>query len=76
MGSEMCIRDRFSNYSKFLKGRDNHATKSICENECACNDYEEFIHAFHGHVFTRNSKFVRDLKLREVMKFGSKFRIE
>ena len=67
---------QFCNYSKFLKNLSLEKIRSICNSDCACSENKEFVYDFHGHVFTGDLDFVKDLKLKEIMQFGSKFRMD
>ena len=48
------------------------------ERGCSCDnpEYSEFVCKTYGHVFTGNLEIIDNDKLRNIMKFGAKFRID
>ena len=66
---------QFCNYSKFLKELSLELIKSICERDCVCHAYKDFVYEHYGHVFTGNLELIQDPDLRNVFKFGAKFRM-
>ena len=67
---------QFCNYSKFLKELNTDAIKTICEKDCICSEYKDFVYDHHGHVFTGNVELVQNSELRKIMQFGAKFRMD
>ena len=66
------------NYSKILKTTSLDDIKEIVAKDCLCQDksLDKFVCNAYGHVFTGDLDIVEDSNLRNIMKFGSKFRLE
>ena len=64
------------NYSKLLKSLSIMDIKDIISSKCCCNDYNQFICDPYGHVFTGDLNLIEDVALKEIVKFGSKFKVE
>ena len=67
---------QFCNYSKFLKSLTINDIKNIVTSDCACDLHKSFVCEDYGHVFTGDLNLVENDTLKEVMQFGTKFRLD
>ena len=61
------------NYNSFLKDLDEEKLKHCFESSCDCEE-SEFNNRDFGHVYTGDLNIVNNDRLRELMKYGTKFR--
>ena len=68
----------FCNYAKLLKNLTLSDIKTIVSSKCNCDckDLRPFVCEPYGHVITGDLHLVKNINLRNIFKFGSKFRIE
>jgi len=59
------------NYNHIAKNFDKYIDNSFC----ICSNYTEFIDQHHGHVVTGNLNIVNNECLKNIMKFGCKFKL-
>ena len=67
------IGRKIFNYNKTLN---NLEKKDLFEDVCDCRDnYSAFVYEPHGHVHTGNLGIIKNVKLKDVMSKGAKFRL-
>ena len=65
---------RICNYGSFLKNLTMSKAKDILNNPCCCTS-SQFLYTPLGHIITGNLEIVEDIRLRNVLSYGCKYRI-
>lgn len=68
----IAIGRKIFNYNSFSKNSSKSSTFP-----CKCNEpsLKKFVNTDHGHIITGNLNIVKDLSLKKIMGYGTKFRI-
>ena len=67
------IGSKLLNYSKELKKLDVKQFSDLTDMECDCN-HSDFKDIQHNHIITGNLDIIQNIKLRDLMQKGAKFR--
>ena len=66
---------RLCNYSKFLNRLNMDGVNDIMHGQCVCSKFPSFIYAPFGHVLTGSVEIIQDNRLKELLQYGTKYRI-
>ena len=70
---DLPVGRKLFNYGRFLKELDQDIIKSILGSDCSCEG-SSFAYEPHKHIITGDLSFITNVTLRNVMKYGTKFR--